>query len=333
VKHLMISTALASAMAFGATAQTAMDQNAETARVTGSQVTVPAFLASNFTGMTLHALDSDAAFAIQGNRATTTQDGGTSPAERDRLRWTSSDTFLAERESWERVGSIKDIVMTKDGDIRGVLVDVGGFLGMFAHTVMVDIDELYFVTEQAAPEDVGEFFVVIAMSREQLESLPEWDDEQLRIGFDASPYRQEDVPVAGGTVPGETMPVETTPGDTAAAPAPTLPPETQEGASALMGDDYLPLEEEERTAERLIGADVLDATGEVVGEVADVVIGDDNRITDILVDVGGFLGVGAHTVKLPIEEAEIGWRDADDAVRVQLSMVAEQLESLPAHDG
>lgn len=100
----------------------------------------------------------------------------------------------------------------------------------------------------------------------------------------------------------------------------------------VLSGDYETLEREERTAERLIGADVYDAAGDRVGSVSDLVINGED-IEGLLVDVGGFLGLGAHTVNLPIERAEIGWKPSDDDVRVQVALTRAELEAMPEHEG
>ncbi|MCC5973677.1 MAG: PRC-barrel domain-containing protein [Rubellimicrobium sp.] len=307
MKKFMLTTAMCTGVAFAAIAQTAEDVTEGHAMMDNN---VPAFLSSDFTGKSIYTLDTDASRAIGQDAAMMT------PAERDRLRWTSSGTFIAERDSWSNVGSIDDIVMTKDGEIRGVLVDVGGFLGFGARTVKLDIDQLYFVTEEGAPEDIDDFFVVVAMTEAELENLPEWDHDQLRAGFEVRSYGEWD-PADIGQAQGTPVPAD------GAAP----------GVGPVFTEQHQMLEGEERTADRLMGASVYDAHGDNIGRVDNVVIGGDNAIESVIVDVGGFLGIGAHTVMLPADDARIGWSDADGDVRVQVSMTAEQLEGMPAYEG
>ena len=331
MKHLMLTTALATATAFGAMAQTASEQTPQerpeqtmdqTGDQTGQQDAVPAFLSSDFTGKSLYTLDTDDARTIRERHGATETGGGMSVAERDRMRWTSSDTFLADRDSWTSVGSIDDIVMTKDGEIRGILLDVGGFLGFGSRTVMVDIEELHFVTQDGAAEDIDDFFVVIAMSQDQLEALPEWEDNRLRAGFETRGYRQQDGAGAAGA---DRM------GD--GARSATGQGMGNDRQTMVFADGDQMIEAEERTADNLMGADVYDAGGEHIGSVQDVVLGSGNDITDVVVDVGGFLGVGTHTVLLPIEDAQIGWTEGDGNLRMQVGMTREQLEALPEYEG
>ena len=61
MKTLMLTTALVTATAFGAAAQTGTETTQEMNAANGAQATVPAFLSSDFTGMNLYTLDSDTA--------------------------------------------------------------------------------------------------------------------------------------------------------------------------------------------------------------------------------------------------------------------------------
>lgn len=325
MKKLMLTTALSSVAAFGAVAQTQM---AETAPNGAETSNAPAFLVSDLTGKTLYTLDSEDTRALSATGDATMD---TNTRANESMRWTSSDTFIAGRDNWENIGSIGDVVMTQDGEVRGVILDVGGFLGFGTHTVMVATDDLYFVTEPDADGDASDFSVVIAMSQDQLENLPEWDADQLRMGFEMSSNYQQDTGMTEGTN-------TTTAGMEADPMAQSTAPAAQAEAmgatnTGVFGGDYAMLDGEERTADRLIGANVHDANGDDIGSVSDVVLDGDQGVSGLLVDVGGFLGIGSHTVNLPIDQAQIGWSETSNDVRVQVSMTAGQLEAMPEHEG
>ena len=50
----------------------------------------------------------------------------------------------------ESLGSINDLLMDKDGNIKAAVLGVGGFLGMGAHLVAVPLDKIKFVNEPVA---------------------------------------------------------------------------------------------------------------------------------------------------------------------------------------
>ena len=56
------------------------------------------------------------------------------------------------------------------------------------------------------------------------------------------------------------------------------------------------------SADALIGAEVMDPSGNEIGEVQDLIIGNDNKIEKAIVEVGGFLGVGSKTVAVEIAQ-------------------------------
>ena len=47
----------------------------------------------------------------------------------------------------ENLGSINDLIMDKGGNIKAVVLGVGGFLGMGAHLVAVPLDQIKFINE------------------------------------------------------------------------------------------------------------------------------------------------------------------------------------------
>ena len=318
MRTLMLTTAIVSVTAFGAAAQTT-GYGEGTAAQTGAGEMVPAFRASNFIGMDLYTLDSDAVRDLRGDATTSAPAAGW---DAQSPRWTSDATFTAERDAWENVGSINDIILTQDGQIRGILVDVGGFLGFMAHTVMVDIDDLYFVADDGQVEDIDDFFVVAAVSRERLEELPEWDDSNLETGFE---YR----PMAAGTPEASGEAYDQTTATTAASDGDAMVGSPQAPAGAPEG--YVQIDSPP-TADMLIGADVYGAHGDSIGQVEDAVIGENDTVTYLVLDIGGFLGIGSHTVALEMQDLTLYHNAEDDSLRVHTPMTEEQLESLPEYE-
>ena len=310
MKTLMLTTAmlLTSAGALAAQTPTPAPAPADTTAavvvegndppaIVADAAPIPAFRVSDFTGKSLYVLNPDIVTQLRG---TATYDERTA-------RWTSGETFIAGREQWQDIGTINDVIMTQDGQLRGVLLDIGGFLGIGARTVMVDIGDLYFVADSTTPDDLDDFFTVASLSREQLEALPEWNDENLAVGY---PSGADVAPAPDGAM----APVT----DPAAVPADTT-------TTAPMAEATLP------TAEELTGADVQDAAGNSIGTVGDLVLEGD-RLTGARIDVGGFLGIGTRDVIVPIEALSVT-RTADGGVdHVQTSLSRTQLEALPAQN-
>lgn len=308
MKHLMLTTAMVAATSLGAAAQTAdapAQAPAATAEIGAQPRTVPGFMASDFTNKELYTLDSEEARALRDRQAT----------EGERVRGENSATFNENRDSWENVGNVSDIVVTQDGAVRGVLIDVGGFLGLGARTVMVDMNALNFVTTDPAAVAGDNYSLVVTMSQEELEALPEWDAARLR-GFeprdpglmqDQARIAQERVLVESDA----TRPVEAG------------------GVHDRTG--YADLPEQERTVERLMDAPAYSSQGEDIGSVEELVLDAEGRTTHLVMDVGGFLGMATHTVALDIDEVNIMWNAEDDDVRVEVPMSEDDLRAMPEY--
>jgi sporulation protein YlmC with PRC-barrel domain len=59
-------------------------------------------------------------------------------------------------------------------------------------------------------------------------------------------------------------------------------------------------------ASKLIGASVYNDRDEKIGSVDDVVLGKDNKADEVIVSVGGFLGMGTKLVSVPYTQLKLG---------------------------
>jgi hypothetical protein len=73
--------------------------------------------------------------------------------------------------------------------------------------------------------------------------------------------------------------------------------------------------------------DIVDNDGNSVGEISDLLIGSDGSIQNVLVDVGGFLGIGQRTVAIDMNQLQMAQGDAGEELVV--NMTKEQIENLP----
>lgn len=110
-------------------------------------------------------------------------------------------------------------------------------------------------------------------------------------------------------------------------------------ANADMGDETAQLDTEERgqlTAEELEGVSVYGTEDDRLGEISDLVLSDDGKISQVIVDVGGFLGIGEKPVALPFEDLEL--RRSDDegmtgGLRATTGYTSEELEGMESWEG
>ncbi|WP_423209907.1 PRC-barrel domain-containing protein [Paracoccus yeei] len=84
-------------------------------------------------------------------------------------------TVNAAGDDWDDIGEISDLVLSKDGKVEAVLVDIGGFLGMGEKSVAVAMDQLHIIRDGDSEND---YFIVFNANRAALENAPafEWAD-------------------------------------------------------------------------------------------------------------------------------------------------------------
>ena len=70
----------------------------------------------------------------------------------------------------ENVGEISDIVLTQDGKVDAVIIDVGGFLGVGEKPVAVGFDKLAFMTDKD-----GNKYLYTTFTKEQLDAQTAYD--------------------------------------------------------------------------------------------------------------------------------------------------------------
>lgn len=86
------------------------------------------------------------------------------------------------------------------------------------------------------------------------------------------------------------------------------------------------------TSERLTGAGIYSDADEKIGTIAELVLDESGQTQEVVVDIGGFLGIGAKSVALPMSDVELVQADDGDEVRGYVTMTREELEALPEHE-
>lgn len=115
----------------------------------------------------------------------------------------------------------------------------------------------------------------------------------------------------GVTSPGTTAPGATTSGSTMDSASPTA-------GSATAG---------RTSAEKLMGKTVVDASGEELGDVKDVIMdANTGEARQIVISSGGFLGIGAKDIAVPFQQAQI--QQGSDEITVS-GLTRNQVEQMP----
>jgi hypothetical protein len=79
--------------------------------------------------------------------------------------------------------------------------------------------------------------------------------------------------------------------------------------------------------EDIAGRDIVDITGANVGAISDIIVDSQGNPTLLMVDVGGFLGIGTRTVAL--DPSTITFEQQGDLLT---SLTKDQIELLPAYE-
>jgi hypothetical protein len=88
------------------------------------------------------------------------------------------------------------------------------------------------------------------------------------------------------------------------------------------------LEAAELNAENLVGAKIYDTNDRTVGTISH--LHGHSGDAQVVVDVGGFLGIGATPVALRLDQLDI-MRDGNGVVHAITRMTRAQVEDLPEH--
>lgn len=209
------------------------------------------------------------------------------------------------------VGEIESVIIDRSGKVAGVIVGIGGFLGLGERHVAMDWNELLI------RENGG--IIQTNMTKADLERMPEYKygkPENRRKAFVDNTYLENRDKAANTTMADKQQDDKTMAGK----------PRTEK----QMAKAEWVSTKELRTS-KLIGVNVVNAKGETIGEVEDVILSD-NR-PQLVLSVGEFLGMGGHYVKVDLAKAKIQRQPDDiDDLRVSVPMSKKQLEAEPKFD-
>jgi len=228
----------------------------------------------------------------------------------------------------ENIGDVNDLVIGKDGNVESIIIGVGGFLGMGEKNVALAYDKIDWA------EKDSDRWIVVAATKDELNALP---------SFDRKPYDVQPAPAAATdtTAPAPTAPATAeapaVKGDKPAmtentAPAAPGAAATDETKTAAIDKSQLKeVPAGEIRSEELVGTTVYGANDENIGEIGDVVLSTDGKVDSVIIDVGGFLGMGEKEVALGMDNLAF-MTDKDGNRYLYTSFSKEQLDAAAAYD-
>jgi sporulation protein YlmC with PRC-barrel domain len=216
------------------------------------------------------------------------------------------------------IGKIVDMVVTPSIGISAVVIGVGGFLGIGAKDVAVDFAELQW--EQASD---GTYRWVLPTTVEALTAAPAfiWADSEQTTGEPALTPDEEEAQLVDGN-----------PNVTAIDPALTTDqPGRQAAGTAVDRTGFSAVDTAGLTTEQMLGIGVYGIDDQQIGTIAQVLENADGSVDAIVVDVGGFLGLGAKPVAVAYENLTFS-TDTSDNRYLFINADRVQLEDQPAYD-
>ena len=226
--------------------------------------------------------------------------------------------FTSEEDDAEQIGTVTDLVVTSGEGISAVVVSVGGFLGVGEKDVTVDFAQL----EWAARED-GSRRWVLPTTAEALSAAPAfiWGESEETTGEPAlTPEEEQEQLVEGDP---NAIPVD---------PALTTD-QPEQTATGIQVDrtGFSEFDESGLTAEELLGIGVYGINDELIGSIGNAIPAAEGGFDALVVDVGGFLGIGAKPVAVAFENLVFS-ADTFGNRYLFLNATREQLEAQAPYD-
>jgi len=103
------------------------------------------------------------------------------------------------------------------------------------------------------------------------------------------------------------------------------------GAFGFVRDGYSTAEIHDLSTHDVENATVYGREDESIGSISSLKVGGDGKITDAVINVGGFLGMGAHSVLLPFDQLTVLRKTNGADVRVHLDTTKDKLKAMPHH--
>ncbi len=215
----------------------------------------------------------------------------------------------------EHIGDINDLVVAKDGSVEAVIIGVGGFLGMGQKDVAVPFDNL-----QWSKDGNGKTTAYLDASKDQLQNAPSFDASKLQ-----PKTANAQAPAAGnGATPNNKVAPNNNVAmnNTAAA---------NQNAAATDANSGAAVDATKISANDLMNTTVYDADNQNVGNVGDVIVTKDGKIDAVVVDIGGFLGIGEKPVAIAFGDLNIR-KDQNGNLTAYTTFTKQQLDSAPKYD-
>ncbi len=97
-------------------------------------------------------------------------------------------------------------------------------------------------------------------------------------------------------------------------------------------DGYHRAEDQYLTPSGLKSLDVHGRDDTKIGAIRDLMVGPDAAITDAVVDIGGFLGIGMHSIRVPFADLTVLRKSIGTDIHVCMDATEDQIKAMPHFD-
>lgn len=239
----------------------------------------------------------------------------------------------------DNIGNINDLVIASNGQVEAFVVGVGGFLGIGEKNVGVPFDN---ISMNADPQ--GEPRAVLAASKEQLTNAPAFEEGDDRMaantttdtantgagtmgaaGTAATGMAAGTAGMAAGTADTAASGTTAATGGMAATNNETTASTSGNTPAAEVGT---PVTGADLTADNLIGTSVYGPDNQTIGSIGDIALTPEGQVDAVIVDVGGFLGIGAKPVAVAMDNLQF-MRDSGGSLTLTTQFTQDQLRNAP----
>jgi sporulation protein YlmC with PRC-barrel domain len=210
----------------------------------------------------------------------------------------------------DKVGDIQSVIVDTNGKVTAVVLDVGGWLSS-AKLISVPWKDL---------KSTADGNIMTSMTKEQAQAAADYK------------YKQDQARGKVQTATGDVYNPNATASSGAGAPTtaqPTANNNASQSASATTMGTPVKNADGSLNASQVIGMKVINDQKESIGKIGELVMGGDGKVSGVVVDVGGFLGIATHPVLL--DWKQVSMVDEDGSTLAVVKMSKDQLKQMPEY--
>ena len=282
-----------------------------------------------------------------------------------------NNAAAAGQRTGDNIGEVNDVVIGPDGKVEAIVVGVGGFLGIGEKNVALKFDALKWQQDgtgdqwivvdatkeslEALPDfDRSGYEPTAADSAMNNDGGAAGDVAATGAGVaaatgaavngaaDATAGAAQDAgnavantadnatDAAGNAVNNAGNAANTAMNNAASGTGTTNTTDATQ-TTAIDRSQLQEIPQNQMTAETLVGTTVYGANDENIGEIGDIVLTQDGKVDAVLVDVGGFLGIGEKRVAVGMDKLQF-LQDGNGNRYLYTNFTADQLNAQAAYD-